>query len=135
MENAPLFLLYLQVNILSMQESETLTPTEEVKQKAQQLSLQHKCNVIPLYFKIQDSEPVTGFFKEPPRFMKLQIMDKITINQGMVAASAALDAYIIKEESDSRIWDEKSENDAYYLAAAQELLFSVQVAINQVKKN
>lgn len=118
-----------------MSDTQTLTPTEEVKQKAEQLSQQHKCNVIPLYFKVAQSEPVVGFFKEPPRFMKLQIMDKISAMQGMTAASAALDAYLIREESDARIWDEKSENDVYYLAATQELLFSIQVAVNQVKKN
>lgn len=108
---------------------------EDVIKKAEELSIQHKCKVNPLYFQVNGGEPVVGYFKEPPRAVKLHIMDKLTAQQSNSAAATALEAYLIREESDSRIWDEKPENDAYNLAACMELLNTVQIAINHLKKN
>jgi phage terminase large subunit-like protein len=50
------------------------------------------------------------------------------------AAAEIVDAYIIKEESDSRIWDEKPENDMYYLGATMEAYNLISMAVNQFKK-
>ena len=107
---------------------------EEVKAKADELSKQHSVKVHPLLFKVGKNEQVVGFIKEPPRFVKLRIMDKALISP-VSAASEIVDAYLIKEESDARIYDEKSENDMYYIGAAMEAYNLIQVAVNQLKKN
>ena len=60
-------------------------------------------------------------------------MDKGLTNP-ITAASEIVDAYLIKEESDPRIWDEKQVNDKYYIGAAYEAYNLVTMAVNQFKK-
>jgi hypothetical protein len=60
-------------------------------------------------------------------------MDKGLVSP-VTAASEIVDAYLIKEESDSRIYDEKPENDKYYLGAVMEAYSLVTMAVNQLKK-
>lgn len=107
---------------------------EEIKQKAEELTKQHGVKVHPILFQVRDEPQVVGFIKEPPRFVKLRVMDK-AVTGAMTAASEILDAYLIKEESDSRIYDEKPENDAYYIGAVQEAYSMIELAVNRLKKN
>jgi len=106
----------------------------EVTEKAKQLTEKYGVKVHPLLFKVRDEEPVVGYVKEPPRFVKMRVMDK-GLTQPFTAASEIVDAYLIKEESDSRIYDEKPENDVYYIGATREAYGMVELAINQLKKN
>jgi hypothetical protein len=106
---------------------------EEIQTKAEELSKQHGVKVHPVLFK-DGEESVIGFIKEPPRFVKMKIMDKGLISP-ISAASEIVDAYLIKEESDSRIYDEKPENDKFYIGAVMEAYNLVQLAVNQLKKN
>lgn len=107
---------------------------EEIQSKADELTVKHGVKVHPLVFKVKDEEQVVGFLKEPPRFVKMRVMDK-GMTSPMSAASEIVDAYLIKEESDARIYSEASENDKYYLGAAYEAYQMVELAVNLVKKN
>ena len=107
---------------------------EEIELKADDLSKKHNCKVFPIVFKAVDGgEDVVGFIKEPPRFVKMRVMDKGLTNP-VSAASEVVDAYLIKEESDARIYSEETENDVYYIGATMEAYSMVKMAVNQFKK-
>lgn len=107
---------------------------EEIQTKADELGVKHGVKVHPIVFKLDGSEEqVIGYLKEPPRFVKLRVMDK-GLTQPVSAASEVVDAYLIKEESDARIYSEASENDVYYIGATMEAYNLVQLAVNQFKK-
>ena len=107
---------------------------EEIQLKADELSQKHGSKVYPLVFMVEGSDDqVIGYIKEPPRFVKLRVMDKGFTNP-ISAASEVVDAYLIKEESDPRIWSEDQTNDKYYIGATLEAYNMVKLAINQFKK-
>lgn len=110
-----------------------LSKTEQIEQKAAELSAQHGCTVHPLVFKIGDDEEVIGYMKEPPRMVKLRVMDK-GMTSPATAAAEVVEAYIIKECSDPRIWEEKPENDVYFLGATMEAYNMIGMAVNRFKK-
>lgn len=113
--------------------SEKLT-NEQIQEKANELSALHNCKVHPLLFLDPDtSDQVIGFIKEPPRFVKLRVMDK-GMTTPVTAAAEILDGYLIKEYSDPRIWDENPENDKYYIGATMEAYNLVSLSVNQFKK-
>lgn len=105
---------------------------EQINDKAGELSIRENCKVHPLVFE-DGTDRIIGFIKEPPRHVKLRVMDK-GLTQPATAASEVVEAFLIKEESDSRIWDEKSENDKYYLGATMEAYNMINMAVNQFKK-
>jgi hypothetical protein len=108
--------------------------TEEIQQKADELSVKHSCRVHPLIFKDAESnEEVIGYLKEPPRHVKLRVMDK-GLTAPATAAAEVVDAFLIREESDSRLYDENPTNDKYYLGATMEAYNLISMAINQFKK-
>ena len=106
---------------------------EEIQTKANELTTKHGVKVHPIVFKLEGSEDVVGYIKEPPRFVKLRVMDK-GLTQPISAASEVVDAYLIKEESDERIYSEAPENDVYYIGATMEAYNLVKMAVNQYKK-
>jgi hypothetical protein len=105
---------------------------EEIIEKAGALATKEGCKVHPLVFE-DGNEQIIGFIKEPPRHVKLRVMDK-GLTQPATAAAEVVEAFLIKEESDSRIWDEKTENDKYYLGATMEAYNMINMAVNQFKK-
>jgi hypothetical protein len=105
---------------------------EEITLKAGELTQREGCKVHPLVFE-DNGVQVIGFIKEPPRHVKLRVMDK-GLTSPVTAASEVLDAYLLKDVSDSRIFDEKPENDVYYLGATMEAYNMITMAINQFKK-
>lgn len=105
---------------------------EEIIDKAGALTTKEGCKVHPLVFGDIDDQ-IIGFIKEPPRHVKLRVMDK-GLTQPATAAAEVVEAFLIKEESDSRIWDEKPENDKYYLGATMEAYNMINMAVNQFKK-
>ncbi len=107
---------------------------EEIQAKSDELSATHKCKIMPIVFQVgEDAEQVVGYIKEPPRFVKLRMMDKAATG-GMTASSEVLDAYLIKEESNPKIYSEDSDNDMYYIGACMEVDKMVKVAVNTFKK-
>ena len=106
---------------------------EQIEIKAGELTILHGCNVHPLVFMAENDDKVIGFIKEPPRHVKLRVMDK-GLNAPATAASEVVEAFLIKEESDKRIWDEKPENDRYYLGATMEAYNMINMSVNQFKK-
>lgn len=106
---------------------------DEIKLKADELTIKEGCLVHPLIFMAGKDDQIVGFLKEPPRFVKLRVMDK-GLTSPATAAAEIVDAYLIKDESDKRIWDEKPENDKYYLGATMEAYNMINMAVNQFKK-
>lgn len=107
---------------------------EEIEVKLVELCEKHSCIIHPLVFQVENSEDnVVGFLKEPPRFVKLRVMDK-GLTSPVTAASEVVDAYLIKEDSDPRIYSEAAENDKYYLGAVLEAYNHIVLAVNQFKK-
>jgi hypothetical protein len=106
---------------------------EEILVKAGELSQKENGKVHPLIFKSETDELIVGYLKEPPRHVKLRVMDK-GLTAPATAAAEVVDAFLIKEESDPRIWDEKPENDRYYLGATMEAYNLISMAVNQLKK-
>lgn len=105
---------------------------EEIQDKANEIGTRIGANVIPMVFEVE-GEQIIGYLQEPPRFVKLKMLDK-SISSPISAASDILDAYLIREESDPRIYSEKPENDKYYIGATFVANKSVQMAVDQFKK-
>lgn len=117
-----------------MSTEKKLLSAEEIELKVGELKVKHGCPVHALVFKTDgDAEEIVGYIKEPPRFVKLRVMDK-GLTQPMSAASEVVDAYLIKEDSDPRIYSEAQENDKYYLGAVLSAYNLIQLAVNQFKK-
>jgi hypothetical protein len=107
---------------------------EEIQARANELSLKHQTKVHPLVFSTEGSdEQIIGYIKEPPRFVKLRVMDK-GLTAPVSAASEIVDSYLLKEESDPRIYSESPDNDKYYIGATLEAYNMVTLAVNQFKK-
>lgn len=106
---------------------------EQVNAKAEELSKQYGVKVHPLFFVTETGEPVVGYLKEPPRFVKMKMLDK-AVTSPISAASDIVDGYLIKEESDSRIYSETADSDKYYIGATIEASAIIEAAVNQVKK-
>ncbi len=107
---------------------------EEIQAKADELSTREGCKVHPLVFMTEDNiEKVVGFIKEPPRQVKLRVMDK-GLTSPATAASEVVEAFLVKDASDPKIWDEKPENDKFYLGAVMEAYNMISMAVNQFKK-
>ena len=107
---------------------------EQVQAKADELQIREGCQVHPLVFVDTDTDTqVIGFVKEPSRMVKLRVLDKGLISP-VTAAAELLDAVLIKDVSDARIWDEKPENDKIYLGAVMACYETIQLSTNQFKK-
>jgi hypothetical protein len=106
---------------------------EEIQIKADELSNREGCKVHPLVFVAGGDEQVIGFIKEPPRFVKIRVMDK-GLTAPVTAAAEVLDSYLLRDVSDPRIWDENPDNDRYYLGATMEAYNLINMAVNQYKK-
>lgn len=106
---------------------------EEIECKAAELSKVHNVKVIPLVFQVGDGERVIGYLKEPPRFVKLRVMDKGMVSP-ITSASEVIDAYLIKEESNPKIYSESADCDPYYIGAVMEAYSLIQLAVNTFKK-
>jgi hypothetical protein len=114
-------------------QNEELTQ-EQIELKAAELKSKYGVNVLPLVFKIGETGPqIVGYVKEPPRHVKLRMMDS-ALTASTTVSSSVLDEYLIKEESDPRIYNEGPDNDPYYIGACMEVSNVVKVAVNQFKK-
>ena len=111
---------------------------EEIELKASELSAKHGAYVLPIVLEDKDDNGVVigtiiGFIKEPPLFMKMKILDK-AMESPITAASSIVDAYLIKEESDPRMYNQERGNDQYYIGATMAAYTFIKVAANAFKK-
>lgn len=106
---------------------------EQVDAKAKELSESLKVQVHPIVFNAGDDDWVIGYLKEPTRQVKLAVLDK-SIMGGFSAAGEALDAIIIKDQSDARLTSERSEDDKFYLGAVMAAYDLIKYSANVFKK-
>jgi len=116
------------------------TPQEiklaEIEAKCVELAAKNGCfKVHPIIF----ISPVTkeidavGYVKEPPLQAKMAMLD-MALQAPFSCAESVYDAYVIKEESDPRLWNKQPENDAFYLGGLKVASDIVQMYSNQFKK-
>jgi len=111
---------------------------QALKDRAAELSSKNGgAKVIPLWYldpvDPENGKPVIGFLKEPNRATKGGIMDTLLVSRSR-AARVALEASIMKEESDPRIIDASQIYDAINTAAGLEALDLIKIANQQFKK-
>jgi hypothetical protein len=115
-----------------------LSPIDSAKvlaiEKAAELAKKHLVNVYPIVFEAGENDFVIGYIKEPSRLSKYRFLDKASSGI-MSAAAEVLDLYLIKEESDSRIYSNRSEDDEYNMGAAAECGALMKVSNSILKKN
>jgi hypothetical protein len=113
---------------------------ERIETTAAQLEARDdvKAKVHPiLFYNPKDTEkadPVIGYIKEPPRAVKIRVLDKGVQLGDFAASSEMLDLCLIKDASDHRIYSERAEHDFYYLGACNEAQKIIQIALSQFKK-
>lgn len=127
---------------------------EEVFAKADQLSDKYKTKVYPLVVTVpkislsvmatNGSEPlkeetgeekIVGYIKEPSRQAKMAALDKTAIEGSItLGGEMILNACLIKEESDPRIFSTASEYDAIYIGACMQCNKLVQAYSAELKK-
>lgn len=115
--------------------SEKLTK-EQIAAKAEELEKKFGVKIHPIEFYNDDDgeDQILGFIKDPPRHVKLGVLDKSLVSP-ITAASELLEACLIKEESDERILSERPESDRIYLGATMAALGIVRYTTDQYKKN
>ena len=91
---------------------------EELQLKADELSTREGCKVHPLVFMDDNDKEVIGFVREPVRIVKQRALDAAVQKGATVAAGELLEAILLKDVSDSRIYSEAPENDKYFLGAS-----------------
>jgi hypothetical protein len=74
-----------------------------------------------------------GYLKEPNLQAKMAMLD-MALQQPFSCAEQLYDTYIIKDESDARMYDKQPENDAFYLTGLDVTGKMVQMYSNAFKK-
>jgi hypothetical protein len=102
--------------------------------KAAELTEQLGVKVHPLVFKDEATgQDIIGFIKEPSRQVKYAVLDK-SMQGAFSAASEMLEAILIKEHSDPRIYSERAEDDQFNLGASMAAFQLVKLSANVAKK-
>lgn len=107
---------------------------EEIQAKAGELSQRENCTVHPLVFMTDEDEQIVGFVREPLRIVKQRALDAAIQKGATVAAGELLEAILIKDASDSRIYSEAPENDKFYLGASMGCMELIKISQQQFKK-
>lgn len=103
-------------------------------EKAETLSNQMGVKVHPIIFVDDASDDILiGFISEPNRITKTRVLDK-GLTSPATAAAELLEAILLKEHSDRRIYEERPENDKFYHGAAMAAYDLVSIAVNQSEK-
>lgn len=111
---------------------------QALKDRAQELSTANGGKkVIPIWYldpiDADNGKPIIGFLLEPNRATKGNIMDKFAFSVSQ-AGKIALEASIMKNESDPRIISTDSQYDAVNMKAGEEALSLIRIAVSQFKK-
>lgn len=107
---------------------------EEISKKADELTQREGCKVHPLVFMDGNEEQIVGFVKEPLRIVKQRALDSAIQKGATVAAGELLEAILLKDVSDSRIYSEKPEHDAHYLGASMACMDLIRISQDTFKK-
>ena len=108
--------------------------SEEITAKAEELSLKRGKKVYPLTVNA-NGEQVIGFIEEPKRQAKYAAMNELAKKDVATAGEIILDACLIKEESDTRLYSNESAHDSIVIGAAMACLKLVEVYEADLKKN
>jgi hypothetical protein len=106
---------------------------QEILAKAGELSQREGCRVHPLCFKT-DGEEIVGFIREPQRIVKQRALDAAIQKGTTVAAGELLEALIIRDESDPRIFSDESQYDEFYFGASMACFELINISQNAFKK-
>lgn len=107
---------------------------EDIKLKADELSTREGCKVHPLVFMTDTDEQIVGYIKEPIRIVKQRALDAAIQKGATVAAGELLEAILIKDASDYRIYTEAPEFDKFYLGASMACMDLIKISQEQFKK-
>jgi hypothetical protein len=94
---------------------------KQVEEKCAELKTKLGCDVhgyiitIKKETETEEGDYAVGYIKEPARAIKMKAFDEIFNGSTSRASSFLLTSCLIKEESDDRISDNKSENDTLYM--------------------
>lgn len=110
----------------------------EMEGKAEELSKANSgAKVVPLYYLNPldpiKGVPVTGFLKEPNRMTKANLADEITKSKWR-GYLMALQACLMKDVSDPRLYSDDKIYDAIAFAAGEEAGNFITIALSQIKK-
>lgn len=111
-----------------------MTNEKEIRSKADELSTREGCKVHPLVFMADENDQVVGYVKEPIRIVKQRALDSAIQKGATVAAGELLDAILIKDASDPRIYSELPENDKFYLGASMACMELIKISNELFKK-
>lgn len=81
----------------------------------------------------ENGKPIIGYLKEPNRATKGNIMDVFVVST-FRAQQIALQASIMKDVSDARLWSDSQIYDGVVFAAGEEALYMIKKSISQFKK-
>lgn len=107
---------------------------QEILAKAGELSQREGCRVHPLCFKAQTGEDIVGFIREPQRIVKQRALDAAIQKGTTVAAGELLEALIIRDESDPRIFSDDAQYDEFYFGASMACFELINISRNEFKK-
>jgi hypothetical protein len=104
----------------------------EAEAKALELSAKYGKEITPFVFIINE-DPIIGYMQEPDRLSKMRAIDMYEASRTQ-AGDVILRTGLLQAESDKRILDENSANDAIYLGAIDFATKFVKIASEQLKK-
>lgn len=107
---------------------------EQINEKADLLSQQRQVKVYPIIVDAK-GEQIVGFIEEPKRQAKYAAMNELAKKDVATAGELILEACLIKEESDKRLFSQSSEHDSIVIGAAMACLKLVEVYEADLKKN
>jgi hypothetical protein len=107
---------------------------EEIQLKAETLTEQRRVKVYPIIVDAK-GEQIVGYIEEPKRQAKYAAMNELAKKDVATAGELILDACLIKEESDKRLYSQNAEHDSIVIGAAMACLKLVEVYEADLKKN
>lgn len=104
--------------------------------KADELAKKLNCRVHQFIFKGDKGEDdwLVGFIKEPVMLVKARAMDKMMMGQGFSVGGELVEACLIREETDPRIYSTLEENANYVLGSWKVAADLVAISLDQSKK-
>jgi uncharacterized protein YciI len=114
--------------------------TEEEKlqldEKAVELAKKYGVQKVYVYVAIDPvtDERIIGYLKEPSYIQKIMAMDKIATVGPFMAGEEMRGVLTLKEESDSRTFEEVAAYDSYRIGMATEAMRMIEVVENSYKK-
>lgn len=110
-----------------------MTP-EEIAAKADELSIAKGRKVYSICVDA-NGEQIVGFIEEPKRQAKYAALNELAKKDVATAGEIILDACLIKEESDKRLYSMDSAHDGIVISAAMACIKLVEVYEADLKKN